>query len=214
MNCALEERSEAQCEPADRLSSGHPGRAASSISPSVHVADVGVVGAISLPPWFSCRQARAVLQLKARGFALISGARGVDRVASLQRIAAAPPDQSVTAVAGPLGPPVTSSTPLLDAVRMMDAAAIDHAVLTTEGVVLGILLRAEAARALAALPSSRRRSHRRRESDRRAGARAFPAAVRVEDARDVANEHLAERREVQPAGVEVEVNQPVALEAA
>ena len=124
--------------------------------------------AVRVPAWFSCAQARAVLQLKGCAFVVIAGARGVERIASREQLAAAPPDRAVTSATVPLG--------------------------------------------LAAC----RRSDARRESDRRAGARAFPFAtpVRVEDARHVADEHLAERRQGQPAAVQIEPQQAVALEAA
>ena len=123
--------------------------------------------AIRIPPWFSCGQARAVLELKGGAYVVISGARGAYRVASREQLAAARPDQAVTGASVLLGSAVV-----------------------------------------------RRRSDGRRESDRRAGARARSASVRVEDARDVADEHLAERREGQLAGVQIELNQTVALEAA
>ena len=123
--------------------------------------------AVRVPPWFSCAQARAVLQLKGCAFVVIGGARGVDRIASREQLAAAPPDRAVTGATVPLG-------------------------------------------------LAGRRSDGRRESDRRAGARAFPFAtpVRVEDARHVADEHLAERRQSQPAALQIEPQQAVALEAA
>ena len=122
---------------------------------------------VGVPPWFSCAQARAVLQLKGRSFALISGARGVYRVASREQLEAAPPDQAVLGAAVPLG-----------------------------------------------RAANRRPSDGRREPDRRAGPRAFAAPVRIEDARDIAHEHLAERREGHPTGVQIQLHQAVALEAA
>ena len=123
--------------------------------------------AVRVPPWFSCAQARAVLQLKGCAFVVISSAPGVYRVASREQLAAAPPDQAVSGVAVRIG----------------------------------------------AAPSGRR-SDRRRESDRRAGAGALTAPVRIEDARHVADEHLAERRQRQPASFEIEAHQALALEAA
>jgi len=126
--------------------------------------------AVRVPPWFSCAQARAVLQLKGCAFVVVSDGPGLYRVASREQLAAAPPGQAVTGAA----------------------------------VLLGAVL-------------ADRRSHRRRESDRRAGCAgtgAFTAPVRVEDARHVADEHLAERRQREPAGFEVEAHQAVALQAA
>ena len=122
--------------------------------------------AVRVPAWFSCAQARAVLQLKGGAFVVIAGARGVERIASREQLAAAPPDRAVTSATVPLG--------------------------------------------LAAC----RRSDARRESDRRAGSATFTAAERVEHARHVADEHLAERREGQPTGFEIEAQQTLALEAA
>jgi len=124
--------------------------------------------AVRVPPWFSCAQARAVLQLKGCELVLISGAPGVYRVASREQLAAAPPDQAVTGASVPLGS------------------------------------------AMAGGP----RSNRRRESDRRAGPGAFTAAIRVEDARHVANEHLAERRQREQTTFEIEAHQALGLEAA
>jgi len=163
-----EVQSQAACRiPVGRLGSPETARSAVNPARSPRVADLATSGVVSLPGWFTCAQARAVLQLKGCSFALISDARGASRVASREHLAAARPDQMWAGVAVPLAPALV-----------------------------------------------RRGSDGGREADRPAGARAFAASIRVEDARDVADEHLAERRESQPAAFQVQLHQAVALEAA
>jgi len=113
------------------------------------IAEVAIPNAITLPAWFSSGQACAVLQLKARSFVLIAGAQGVDRVAPRVLLAAAPSHQSITGSAVPLGPGVTPSTSVAEAVRLMDDRATDHVAVVVAGAVLGIVTRDDAARALA-----------------------------------------------------------------
>jgi len=112
------------------------------------IAEVAIPNAITLPAWFSSAQACAVLQLKARSYVLMAGAQGIERVASRESLAAAPPQQSITGSAVPLGPGVTPSTPVAEAVRLMDSRVADHVAVVVAGAVLGIVTRDEAARAL------------------------------------------------------------------
>ena len=116
------------------------------------VAEVAIPNAITLPAWFTSAQACAVLQLKARSFVLIAGAQGIDRVASRARLASAPPQQSITGSAVPLGPGVTPSTSVAEAVRLMDDRPADHVAVVVAGAVLGIVTRDDAAQALASGP--------------------------------------------------------------
>ena len=121
------------------------------------IAEVAVPNAITLPAWFNSAQACAVLQLKARSFVLMAGPQGIDRVATRAGLAAAPSHQSITGSAVPLGPGVTPSTSVAEAVRLMDARAADHVAVTVAGAVLGIVTRDEALRALAYGPPPRPR---------------------------------------------------------
>ena len=113
------------------------------------IAEVAIPNAITLPAWFSSAQACAVLQLKARSFVLIAGAHGIDRMAPRAGLAAAPPEQSITGSAVPLGPGVTPSTSVAEAVRLMDHHATDHVAVVVASAVLGIVTREDATRALA-----------------------------------------------------------------
>jgi len=116
------------------------------------IAEVAIPNAITLPAWFSSAQACAVLQLKARSFVLLAGAQGLDRVAARARLAVAPPQQSITGSAVPLGPGVTPSTSVAEAVRLMDERSADHVAVVVAGAVLGIVTRDDAARALGSGP--------------------------------------------------------------
>ena len=118
------------------------------------VAAIATPNALTLPAWFSAAQASAVLRLKSRSFVLIAGAQGIARVASRDRLAGAPADQSVTGSAVPLGPGITPSTPVAVAVRRRDAHGTDHAAVVVGGAVLGIVTREAAVRALAFEPGS------------------------------------------------------------
>jgi len=113
------------------------------------IAEVAIPNAITLPAWFNSAQACAVLQLKARSFVLIAGAQGIDRVAPRSVLAAAPSHQSITGSAVPLGPAVTPSTSVVEAVRLMDERAADHVAVVVAGAVLGIVTRDDATRSLA-----------------------------------------------------------------
>jgi hypothetical protein len=127
-------------------------RPETALAEGPRIAEVAIPNAITLPAWFSSAQACAVLQLKARSFVLMVGAQGIDRVASRGRLASAPPQQSITGSAVPLGPGVTPSTPVAEAVRLMDDRAADHVAVVVAGAVLGIVTRDDAARALASGP--------------------------------------------------------------
>ena len=108
--------------------------------------------ALSLPAWFGSAKACAVLRLKARAFVLISDARGVQRVATLDELAAAPPSRDLVGSSRPLGPAVTETTPLVEVLRVMDGAGIAHAPLVMGGVVVGVVSRDMAERAVSAGP--------------------------------------------------------------
>src|SRR6266480_977149 len=97
MKSAMEDRSESRCEPPRRMSIGHlPSGEGPFATPSVaRVADILTSNAISLPAWFTSAQACAVLRLKARSFVLLADARGIRRIASRARLAAAPSDQAL-----------------------------------------------------------------------------------------------------------------------
>lgn len=219
MKGAVEMPSERPSETSRTTSARHPTRwDGAPASPAPRVGDFVADGAVSVPPWFTSAQALAVLRLKARSFVLVSGpGRGSGRVASRDRLAAAAPDQSVSGSSQLLGPAVTPLTTVAEALRMMDVAASDHAAVVVGGVVVGILSRAEAARIMAAPAAGRyvdAPSDTARESDRRGGARPFRTTVGVEHAGHVAHEDLAERCQVEPAGVQVQSQQTVALQAA
>src|SRR5438552_2440369 len=91
------------------------------------VGDLARPNFVSLPPWFSCGQAAAVLRLKAMDFVLVSDERGARRVASLQWLATAPAERGLAACATSFGPALALATPADRALRMMDAQGSDHA---------------------------------------------------------------------------------------
>jgi hypothetical protein len=110
--------------------------------------DLPTVGAlarqnfVTLPAWFGCGQACAVLRLKGVDFVLVADDRGVRRVASLGQLAAAPAERGIAACAIPFGPSVAFATPADRALRLMDAHGSDHAgVVVSGGVVVGIVCR-------------------------------------------------------------------------
>src|SRR3954451_9525179 len=76
---------------------------------------------VSLPAWFGCGKASAVLRLKAMDFVLVSDGRGVQRVASREQLAAAPADRGIAGCATPFGPAVALALPADAALRLMDA---------------------------------------------------------------------------------------------
>jgi hypothetical protein len=97
---------------------------------------------VTLPAWFGCAQACAVLRLKGVEFVLVADDRGVRRVASLEQLAAAPAERGIAACAVPFGPSVALATPADRALRLMDAHGSDHAgVVVSGGVVVGIVCR-------------------------------------------------------------------------
>jgi len=132
--------------------SSEEARPETALAEGPRIAEVARPNAVTLPAWFSSAQACAVLQLKARSFVLIAGAHGIDRVASRARLASALPQQSITGSAVPLGPGVTPSTSVAEAVRLMNDRAADHVAVVVAGAVLGIVPREDAARALASGP--------------------------------------------------------------
>ena len=158
MKSPMENRSENRHETDGRMSLGHlaDGAGASPAPSQARVAEVASPNAISLPIWFDSAKACSVLRLKARSFVLLSDARGVRRVASLARLAAAPADRGLVASSVPLGPAVTPVTPLSQALRLMDTHAADHAAVVVGGVVVGILSREVAVRAIVQAPASSR----------------------------------------------------------
>jgi CBS domain-containing protein len=126
--------------------------------PAPAVVDVGLptVGElarqnfVTLPAWFGCAQACAVLRLKGMDFVLVSDDRGVRRVASLEQLTAAPAERGIAACAIPFGPGVALATPADRALRLMDAHGSDHAgVVVSGGVVVGIVSREALAAAVA-----------------------------------------------------------------
>src|SRR3954464_13385945 len=66
---------------------------------------------VTLPAWFGCAQACAVLRLKGVDFVLVSDERGVRRVASLEQLTRAPAERGIAACAIPFGPGVPLGTP-------------------------------------------------------------------------------------------------------
>src|SRR3954464_13934547 len=66
---------------------------------------------VSLPAWFGCGKASAVLRLKAMDFVLVSDGRGVQRVASREQLVAAPADRGIAGCATPFGPAVALALP-------------------------------------------------------------------------------------------------------
>jgi hypothetical protein len=133
----------------------------------VHIPTVGELARqnfVTLPAWFGCAQACAVLRLKGLEFALVSDDRGVRRVASLAQLAAVPAERGIAGCAIPFGPGVALATPADRALRLMDAHGSDHAgVVVSGGVVVGIVSR-DALRAALTEARARTRGAYRKKS--------------------------------------------------
>lgn len=119
---------------------------------------------VSLPAWFGCAKACAVLLLKARDFVLVSDERGVRSVASLEQLAAAPAERVIAACATPFGPGVALATPADRALLLMDAHGSDHAGVISGGIVVGILSRNVLTAAVAEAVARTRRAHEKSSS--------------------------------------------------
>lgn len=114
---------------------------ATAVADMPRVGDLARPNFVSLPAWFGCGQAAAVLRLKAMDYVLVSDERGARRVASLKCLATAPAERGLAACTTAFGPALPLATPADRALRMMDAQGSDHAGVVSGGLVVGILSR-------------------------------------------------------------------------
>ncbi len=112
-------------------------------------ADSTFVDFVTLPAWFPADKAAAVLRSKGKRLALISDRNGVASVADRRQLAAAPASKSIAWCAKPLGPPVSPTTSLAEARRLMDAHGSAYLPVVIGGVVMKILSRETVTRTVA-----------------------------------------------------------------
>jgi hypothetical protein len=109
---------------------------------------------VALPGWFSVRQARAILRLKRKRYAVLLGRSGIVHAATDAALGEAVADKLLVACATRLGPPLTPDVPLDEALFRMDRHDSVFVPLVVDGVLVGIVARDEVAKALASTPSS------------------------------------------------------------
>lgn len=116
----------------------------------LHAGQVAGRNALTLPTWFPAAKARAVLRLKGIPFALLCDARGAYAAVHVDELAIAPPERSLSGCATSLGPAVVETTPIDEALRVMNRQATVYLPVVLGGAVLGVLSHAAVTDALEA----------------------------------------------------------------